>query len=126
MFELEVPEIYEGIVQIKSIAREASERTKIAVYSNDEKVDCVGACVGMRGSRVKDIVRELRGERVDIIRWNESPKEFIAGALSPAKISSIEQIRLCHSCRRSAFFSYWQTRSKCSAGLQTDRLEYRY
>ena len=90
MFELEVPEIYEGIVQIKSIAREASERTKIAVYSNDEKVDCVGACVGMRGSRVKDIVRELRGERVDIIRWNESSKEFIAGALSPAKISSME------------------------------------
>ena len=90
MFELEVPEIYEGIVQIKSIAREASERTKIAVYSNDEKVDCVGACVGMRGSRVKDIVRELRGERVDIIRWNESPKEFIASALSPAKISTME------------------------------------
>lgn len=90
MFELEVPEIYEGIVQIKSIAREASERTKIAVYSKDEKVDCVGACVGMRGSRVKNIVRELRGEKIDIIRWNEDPKEFITGALSPAKISEIK------------------------------------
>lgn len=90
MFELEVPEIYEGIVEIKSIAREASERTKIAVYSKDEKIDCVGACVGMRGSRVKNIVRELRGEKIDIIRWHEEPQEFIAGALSPAKISSIK------------------------------------
>ncbi len=90
MFELEVPEIYEGIVQIKAIAREASERTKIAVYSNDEKIDCVGACVGMRGSRVKNIVRELKGEKIDIIRWNEDPQEFIAGALSPAKVTSMK------------------------------------
>ncbi|MFC1698634.1 transcription termination factor NusA [Candidatus Omnitrophota bacterium] len=90
MFELEVPEIYEGIVDIKAIAREASERTKIAVYSKDEKIDCVGACVGMRGSRVKNIVRELRGEKIDIIRWNEDSKEFISGALSPAEISSIQ------------------------------------
>lgn len=90
MFELEVPEIYEGIVQIKSIARQASERTKIAVYSNDEKIDCVGACVGMRGSRVKNIVRELRGEKIDIIRWSEDPKEFISGALSPAKVLDTE------------------------------------
>ncbi|MBN3039304.1 MAG: transcription termination/antitermination protein NusA [Candidatus Omnitrophica bacterium] len=90
MFELEVPEIYEGIVEIKSIAREAGERTKIAVYSKDDKIDCVGACVGMRGIRVKNIVRELRGEKIDIIRWNEDPKEFIAGALSPAKVLSME------------------------------------
>ena len=90
MFELEVPEIYEGIVQIKSIAREAGERTKIAVFSKDEKIDCVGACVGMRGSRVKNIVRELRNEKIDIIRWSEEPKEFIAGALSPAKVSGME------------------------------------
>ncbi|UCB57460.1 MAG: transcription termination/antitermination protein NusA [Candidatus Omnitrophota bacterium] len=90
MFELEVPEIYEGIVQIKSIARQASERTKIAVHSADEKIDCVGACVGMRGSRVKNIVRELRGEKIDIIRWSEDPKEFIAAALSPAKILETE------------------------------------
>lgn len=90
MFELEVPEIYEGIVQIKGIARQASERTKIAVYSSDEKIDCVGACVGMRGSRVKNIVRELRGEKIDIIRWSEDPREFIAGALSPAKVLDTE------------------------------------
>ncbi len=90
MFELEVPEIYERIVQIKGIARQASERTKIAVYSNDEKIDCVGACVGMRGSRVKNIVRELKGEKIDIIRWSEDTKEFIAGALSPAKVLDTE------------------------------------
>jgi N utilization substance protein A len=90
MFELEVPEIYEGIVQIKAIARQAGERTKIAVYSKDEKVDCVGACVGMRGQRVKNIVRDLRGEKIDIVRWNEDPKEFISGALSPAKILDME------------------------------------
>ena len=90
MFALEVPEIYEGIVHVKSIARETGERTKIAVYSGDEKIDCVGACVGMRGSRVKDIVRELRGEKIDIIKWSENPKEFITAALSPAKIVDIK------------------------------------
>jgi N utilization substance protein A len=90
MFGLEVPEIYERIVEIKSIAREAGERTKIAVYSRDEKIDCVGACVGMRGTRVKNIVRELRGEKIDIIRWNENPKEFVAGALSREKVTSME------------------------------------
>ena len=90
LFSLEVPEIAEGIVQIKGIAREAGDRTKIAVASTDDKVDCVGACVGMRGTRVKDIVRELHGEKVDIIRWQESTKEYIAAALSPAKISDIQ------------------------------------
>src|SRR3989338_2229212 len=90
LFSLEVPEIAEGIVQIKGIAREAGDRTKIAVASTDDKVDCVGACVGMRGTRVKDIVRELHGEKVDIIRWQESTKEYIPAALSPAKISDIQ------------------------------------
>jgi N utilization substance protein A len=90
LFHLEVPEIAEDIVQIKGIAREAGDRTKIAVWSKDEKVDCVGACVGMRGTRVKNIVRELHGEKIDIIRWHESVKEFIAAALSPAKISEIQ------------------------------------
>jgi N utilization substance protein A len=90
LFELEVPEIYNGIVEIKAIAREAGERTKIAVVSKDEKVDCVGACVGIRGSRVKNIVEELRGEKIDIIRWHEDIKEFIKSALSPAVISKIE------------------------------------
>jgi N utilization substance protein A len=89
IFTLEVPEIAEGIVAIKGIAREAGDRTKIAVASSEEKVDCVGACVGMRGTRVKNIVRELHGEKVDIIRWHEDVKEFIAAALSPAKISEI-------------------------------------
>jgi len=90
LFELEVPEIDEGIVEIKGIAREAGDRTKLAVYSKEEKVDCVGACVGMRGQRVKNIVKELGGERIDIIRWNEDTKEYIKEALSPAEISNIE------------------------------------
>lgn len=89
LFELEVPEIYEGIVEVKSISREAGERTKIAVWSKDEKVDCVGACVGMRGSRVKDIVTELQGEKIDIIRWSDDLREYITAALSPAKITEI-------------------------------------
>jgi N utilization substance protein A len=90
LFEIEVPEIYEGIVEIKSVAREAGERTKIAVWSKDEKVDCVGACVGMRGTRVRNIVNEMQGEKIDIVRWNKDPKDYIAAALSPAEISSIE------------------------------------
>ncbi len=90
LFELEVPEVYEGIVEIKAIARESGERTKIAVYSKDEKVDCVGACVGIRGSRVKNIIEELRGEKIDIVRWQEDIKEFIKAALSPAVVSRIE------------------------------------
>ncbi len=90
LFELEVPEIDEGIVEIKGIAREAGDRTKLAVSSKEEKVDSVGACVGMRGQRVKNIVRELGGERIDIIRWNDDSKEYIKAALSPAEISSIE------------------------------------
>ncbi len=90
LFELEVPEVYEGIVEIKSIAREAGERTKIAVFSKDEKVDCVGACVGIRGSRVKNIIEELRGEKIDIVRWNEDIKEFIKTSLAPAVVSKIE------------------------------------
>jgi len=91
LFALEVPEIAEGIVEIKGIAREAGDRTKIAVASTDAKVDCVGACVGMRGTRVKNIVRELHGEKIDIIRWHKEIKEFIAAALSPAKISEIQE-----------------------------------
>lgn len=90
LFEIEVPEIAEGIVEIRSIAREAGERTKIAVLSKDEKVDAVGACVGMRGSRVKDIVRELQGERVDIIRWSDDLREYVKASLSPAEISEIK------------------------------------
>ncbi|MFH1201829.1 MAG: transcription termination factor NusA [Candidatus Omnitrophota bacterium] len=90
LFELEVPEIYESIVEIKSISREPGERTKIAVWSKDEKIDSVGACVGMRGSRVKNIVQELHGEKIDIVRWSGILQEYIAAALSPAKTSEVK------------------------------------
>ena len=90
LFELEIPEIYEGIVEIKSISREAGDRTKIAVFSKDDKIDCVGACVGMRGSRVKNIVKELQGEKIDIVRWSDDTKEYILASLNPAKISTVK------------------------------------
>ncbi|HBG77322.1 MAG TPA: transcription termination factor NusA [Phycisphaerales bacterium] len=92
LFELEVPEVAEGIIEIKALAREAGYRTKLAVISNDNKVDAVGACVGVRGSRIKNIVDELGGEKIDIVRWNESSQELIANALMPAKCS---QVALC-------------------------------
>lgn len=89
LFESEVTEVKEGIVEIKSIAREAGSRTKIAVWSNDPDVDPVGACVGMNGARVNAIVGELRGEKIDIINWNENPAMLIENALSPAKVISV-------------------------------------
>ena len=85
LFELEVPEIYEGVVELKAVAREPGSRSKIAVYSRDENVDSVGACVGPKGMRVQAIVNELKGEKIDIVRWNSNPMEFVANALSPAK-----------------------------------------
>ena len=90
LFELEVSEISDGIVEIKGIAREPGYRTKIAVVSNEPKVDPVGACVGMRGMRVKNIVRELSGEKIDIIRWSEDVKTYVTNALSPAKLLKVE------------------------------------
>jgi transcription termination/antitermination protein NusA len=89
LFEQEVPEIYDGTVVIKGCAREAGERTKIAVLSRDRDVDCVGACVGMKGMRVQSIIRELRGEKIDIIEYSEDPVVFATHALSPAKISRV-------------------------------------
>jgi transcription termination/antitermination protein NusA len=89
LFEMEVPEIYDSTVVIKAIAREAGERTKVAVFSKDQEVDCVGACVGMKGMRVQSIIRELRGEKIDIIEYNEDPVAFAANALSPAKINHV-------------------------------------
>ncbi|NLT16058.1 MAG: transcription termination/antitermination protein NusA [Clostridiales bacterium] len=86
LFEFEVPEIQDGIVQVKSIAREAGFRTKIAVYSNDDQVDPVGACVGQRGIRVENVVQELNGEKIDIIKWSQDPAEYIANALGPARV----------------------------------------
>ena len=89
LFELEVPEIQDGTVEIKGIAREAGSRTKIAVHTLDENVDPVGACVGTRGSRVQTIVDELNGEKIDIISWSENPEELISNVLSPAKVEQV-------------------------------------
>ena len=99
LFELEVPEIYDGTVEVKSIAREAGSRTKLAVWSADPNVDPIGACVGPRGQRVNNIVEELKGEKVDIIKWSESPAEYIAAALSPADVISVEAFEDSKSCR---------------------------
>ncbi len=90
LFETEVPEIAEGIVEIKNIAREGGSRTKIAVYSNDPDVDAQGACIGPKGLRVQNIGDELRNEKIDIVKWSEDPAEFIAASLSPAKVVSTE------------------------------------
>src|SRR5262245_30005397 len=89
LFEQEVPEIYEGIVEVKGAAREPGGRAKIAVYSNDGDVDPVGACVGMRGTRVQSVVQELRGEKIDIVPWIQDQREYVCRALSPAKVSKI-------------------------------------
>jgi len=98
LFELEVPEINEKIIEIRALAREAGYRTKVAVASFDDKVDPVGACVGVRGSRIKNIVDELGGEKIDIVRWNESSQVLVANALMPAKVS---EIALCFELGRA-------------------------
>lgn len=90
LFEQEVPEIYDGTVEIMSIAREAGSRSKIAVYSKNENVDCLGACVGAKGMRVQAIVDELRGEKIDIVKWSDDPATFIDNALSPAKVLYVD------------------------------------
>ena len=92
LFEEEVPEIKQGTVIIKEVSREAGGRTKIAIYSEDPRVDAIGACVGNKGARVNAIVEELKGEKIDIIPWSENPLEFIAKALSPAKVISVTQL----------------------------------
>ena len=100
LFELEVPEIYDdGTVEVRSIAREAGNRTKIAVWSDDPNVDPIGACVGPRGQRVNAIVDELRGEKIDIIKYSEDPAEFIAAALAPADVVSVQLADEGKACR---------------------------
>ena len=99
LFELEVPEIYDGTVEVKSVAREAGSRTKLAVWSADPNVDPIGACVGPRGQRVNTIVDELKGEKMDIIKYSEDPAEYIAAALSPADVISVEELPDGKSCR---------------------------
>ena len=99
LFELEVPEIYDGTVEVRSISREAGNRTKIAVWSDDPNVDPIGACVGPRGQRVNAIVDELRGEKIDIIKYSEDPAEFIAAALAPADVVSVQLADEGKACR---------------------------
>jgi len=99
LFELEVPEIFNGVVQVKSIAREAGSRTKMAVWSSDEAVDPIGACVGPGGQRVGNIVTELRGEKIDIIKYSEDPAEFIAAALAPADVVEVRLAEEGKGCR---------------------------
>ena len=99
LFELEVPEIYDGTVEIRSIAREAGSRTKMAVWSNDENVDPIGACVGPRGQRVNNIVEELRGEKIDIIKYSDDPAEYIAAALAPADVVDVRLAEEGKACR---------------------------
>lgn len=100
LFEAEVPEIYDGIVEIKSVSREAGSRTKIAVYSSDENVEPVGACIGPRGTRVEQIVESLNGEKIDIIKYSDDPKEFISAALAPSDVINVdiddENAKSCH------------------------------
>ena len=99
LFELEVPEIFDGTVEVKSIAREAGSRTKMAVWSADENVDPIGACVGPKGQRVAAIVDELRGEKIDIIKWSEDPAQFIAAALAPSDVVDVMMAEEGKACR---------------------------
>ena len=92
LFELEVPEIYEGVVEIQAVSREPGSRSKVAVSSRDENVDPVGACVGQKGARVQAVVNELRGEKIDIVQWNEDPAIYVGNALSPAKVVAVNLI----------------------------------
>ena len=98
MFEQEIPEVAEGVIEIRSIAREPGYRTKIAVTSMDQRVDCVGACVGVRGNRIKNIVDELSGERIDIVRWSDDRQVLIPNALQPAEV---EEVILCQMLGRA-------------------------
>ena len=100
LFETEVPEIYDGTVEIKAVAREAGSRTKLAVISHNPDVDAVGACIGARGARVSNIVTELGGEKIDIVEYSDEPEKFIASALSPAEVLSVEVAQDgSHACR---------------------------
>lgn len=99
LFELEVPEIKEGVVEIKSVAREPGLRSKVSVYTRDENVDPVGSCVGHKGLRVQTIVNELRGEKIDIVKYDQDPKVYISNALSPAKVLLVEANEVEKSCR---------------------------
>ena len=90
LLELEIPEIYEGLIEIKSVARDAGSRSKIAVYSTNENIDPVGSCVGQKGVRIQNIINELNGEKIDVIEWNEDPAVYIAAAILPANVMAVD------------------------------------
>jgi N utilization substance protein A len=90
LFELEVPEIFEGTVEIKNIAREPGSRSKVAVWARQESIDPIGACIGVRGTRINNVINELNGEKIDIIQWSPDPAQFVANALSPVKPLNVE------------------------------------
>ena len=130
LFEQEIPEISEGVIEIRSIAREPGYRTKVAVSSMDQRVDCVGACVGVRGNRIKNIVDELSGERIDIVRWSDDRQVLIPNALQPAEV---EEVILCQMLGRAivlvargpAFAGHRQARAERPPGQQALRLGHR-
>ena len=131
LFEREVPEVGERTIEIKALAREPGHRTKIAVSSIDTKVDAVGACVGVRGSRIKNIVDELGGEKIDIVRWNESSQILISNALKPAEVAEVVALLRARPGdgrgeRRSAEPGDRQARAERPAGRAADRLGHRH
>ena len=132
LFETEVPEIYDGTVEIKAVSREAGSRTKLAVYSRDPNVDAVGACIGPRGARVGKVVDLLGGEKIDIVKYSENPAEFIAAALAPAESAQRRNRRRrgkfvpCNCAGYTAFPGHWQQRAERPPGSKADRLEDRY
>ncbi len=124
LFKLEVPEVGQDLIEIISAARDPGMRAKIAVKSNDPRMDPVGACVGMRGSRVQSVSNELAGERVDIILWDENTAQFAVNAMSPAEVTSIVIDEETHSMtRRQAFTGNWSWWSEYQARQSTDRLD---
>ena len=127
LFAQEVPEIYDGIIEIKSVARDPGSRAKIAVLSKDSGIDPVGACVGMRGSRVQAVVGELQGEKIDIIQWSPDPATFIVNALAPAEVAKVvldeeSQPYRGRRARRPAELGHRPSRPERAPGLATDRL----
>ena len=127
LFEAEVAEIQSGVVEIKSVSREAGSRSKIAVYSRNPDVDAVGACVGMNGARVNAVVNELRGEKIDIVEWNENPAIFIEHALSPSRVVSVtvdieEKSALVVVPDYQLSLAIGKRRTECKTGSKTDRL----
>ena len=131
LFELEVPEIVSGVVQIKTIAREAGFRTKMAVVSTDPLIDAVGSCVGPRGMRVENVVNELKTEKIDIIKWSYDPAEYIANALNPARVIGVlrlrhGEVRARHRAGQPAVAGHRQGRPECPPRRQADRLEDRH